>query len=35
LSYLLFHGTYCGELMDLGFNDTMKRKEKLREFLTA
>jgi NTE family protein len=35
LSYLLFHGTYCGELMDLGFNDTMNSKDKLREFLTA
>ncbi len=35
LSYLLFHGTYCGELMDLGFSDTIKRKDELREFLTA
>jgi len=35
LSYLLFHGTFCGELMDLGFSDTMKRKDKLQEFLTG
>lgn len=35
LSYLLFHGTFCQELIDLGFKDTMRRKDALQEFLIA
>lgn len=33
LSYLLFHSTFCRELIDLGFNDTVKQRGKLLEFL--
>jgi len=34
LSYLLFHGTFCRELIELGFNDTMKKRRALGDFLT-
>ena len=33
LSYLLFHSTFCQELIDLGYNDTIEHREKLLEFL--
>ncbi len=35
LSYLLFHGTFCKELIDLGFNDTLKKKRALGSFLAS
>ncbi|HLQ24710.1 MAG TPA: patatin-like phospholipase family protein [Acidiferrobacterales bacterium] len=33
VSYLLFEKPYCSELIDLGFADTMKRKEEVLTFL--
>ncbi len=33
VSYLLFEKPYCSELIDLGFADTMKRKEEVLNFL--
>jgi NTE family protein len=33
LSYLLFHGKFCRELIDLGFNDTMNKRQALEDFL--
>lgn len=35
LSYLLFHSTFCRELIDLGFNDTVGHRDKLLEFLNS
>lgn len=35
LSYLMFHGTFCSELIDLGFNDTMAKRHALEAFLTS
>lgn len=35
LSYLMFHGTFCSELIDLGFNDTMAKRHALEEFLAS
>lgn len=32
-SYLLFEGSYCQELIELGFQDGMDQKEQLRNFL--
>ncbi len=32
-SYLLFEGSYCQELIELGYKDGMERKEQLRDFL--
>ena len=33
LSYLLFEAGYCGELIELGYQDAMARKEALSSFL--
>ena len=33
MSYLLFEKGYCRELIDMGFRDTMKRKDEVLEFL--
>lgn len=33
LSYLLFEKEYCNDLMELGYNDTMSRREELLQFL--
>lgn len=33
LSYVLFERGYCRELIDLGYNDTIERKEEILEFL--
>lgn len=33
LSYLLFEKDYCRELIELGFQDAMKRKNELQDFL--
>lgn len=33
LSYLLFHSTFCRELIDLGYADTVKHRDKLLVFL--
>lgn len=33
LSYLLFEAEYCKDLMELGYNDTMGRREELLRFL--
>lgn len=34
LSYLLFHSAFCRELIDLGFDDTVKHRDKLLQFLS-
>jgi len=34
-SYLLFHGDYTEELMQLGYNDAMAQKDELRQFILA
>src|SRR5258706_2330230 len=34
-SYLLFERGYCNELIELGYNDTMKRREELEAFLSG
>jgi NTE family protein len=33
LSYLLFEAEYCRDLMDLGYGDTMERREEMLKFL--
>lgn len=33
MSYLLFEKSYCRELIDMGFRDTMKRKDEVLAFL--
>jgi NTE family protein len=33
LSYLLFERGYCRHLIDLGFTDSMSRREEIRDFL--
>ena len=33
VSYLLFEKAYCQELIDLGYNDAMARKQELMDFL--
>ncbi len=33
LSYLLFEGAYCQELMQLGYDDAMKKSEAIKAFL--
>lgn len=33
LSYLLFHSSFCRELIDLGFQDTVKHRDQLLRFL--
>ena len=33
VSYLMFEKPYCNELIDLGFNDAMERKQELMDFL--
>jgi NTE family protein len=33
LSYLLFDGVFCRELIDLGFQDTLRHKDRLLDFL--
>ena len=33
VSYLLFEKGYCRELIDMGYRDTMKRKEEVLNFL--
>jgi NTE family protein len=35
LSYLLFEPGYCGALVDLGYKDTMSRREEISRFLTS
>lgn len=35
LSYLLFEPRYCGSLVDLGYQDTIRRKTEIMEFLAA
>ena len=32
-SYLLFEGNYCQELMQLGYDDAMKKSEAIKAFL--
>jgi NTE family protein len=32
-SYLLFERGFCGALIDLGYSDTMGRREEVLEFL--
>jgi NTE family protein len=34
-SYLLFERGYCNELIDLGYNDTMKRRDEVESFLAG
>ena len=34
-SYLLFETNYCRELIDLGYNDTMKRREEVESFISG
>jgi hypothetical protein len=33
LSYLMFHPTYTGQLMELGYEDTLGRRDKVERFL--
>ena len=35
VSYLLFEEAYTRELIELGYNDAMKVKDELREFITG
>jgi NTE family protein len=35
LSYLLFEKPYCRELIELGYNDTMKRRDEVARFMLA
>ena len=34
-SYLLFERGYCNELIELGYNDTMRRREEVEAFLAG
>ncbi|MGZ3768280.1 MAG: patatin-like phospholipase family protein [Bdellovibrio sp.] len=34
-SFLLFESSYCTQLIDLGFEDAMKQKEKIRRLLSS
>jgi NTE family protein len=34
-SYLLFERGYCNELIELGYNDTLKRREEVESFLAG
>ena len=34
-SYLLFEPGFCNALIDLGYEDTMARKDDVRSFLVA
>jgi len=34
-SYLLFERGYCNELIELGYNDTLKRREEVEAFLAG
>jgi NTE family protein len=34
-SYLLFERGYCNELIALGYNDTLKRREEVESFLAG
>ncbi|HSW84144.1 MAG TPA: patatin-like phospholipase family protein [Usitatibacter sp.] len=34
-SYLLFERGYCNELIELGYNDTLKRREEVEAFLSG
>jgi NTE family protein len=34
-SYLLFERGYCNELIDLGYNDTIKRRDEVESFLSG
>ena len=34
-SYLLFEQNYCRELIDLGYNDTIKRREEVESFIAG
>jgi len=34
-SYLLFERGYCNELIALGYNDTVKRREEVESFLAG
>ena len=34
-SYLLFERGFCRALIELGYEDTLKRREEMRDFLMA
>ena len=34
-SYLLFERGYCNELIDLGYEDTIKRREEVEAFIAG